>query len=67
MRRWPRAKPAIVAKTTATGTTPSTMSTLDDHERAHVRLVEGLEEVAPLRVIRPRDAQRDRARWMVAS
>ena len=29
MRRWPMAKPAIVAMTTATGTTPSTMSTLE--------------------------------------
>ena len=29
MRRWPIAKPAIVAMKTDTGTTPSTMSTLD--------------------------------------
>ncbi len=43
------AKPAIVAKTTATGTTPSTMSTLEIEQGVHVGVLEGLEEVAPLR------------------
>ena len=62
IRRWPMAKPAIVAMTTDDGHDAEH----DEHARreqgAHVGLVEGLQEVAPLRVGRPGEARRDGVR-----
>ena len=53
MRRCPSAKPAIVAISTEIGTTPSTISPLDFSKLDHVRDVERLGEVAPVRIRRP--------------
>ena len=54
MRRRPMAKPAIVEITSEIGTTASTMNTLENEQRAHVRDLERVDEVAPLRIRRPR-------------